>query len=253
MVNHDEKAGGAAFWYKDGTEIKAYDDWLLQSIHNSVGPLQLEPYDLQAIHRRFELCTDCFPPDADGSNQIVVDAGTWQNYCGLNFSRFPLHLIVDDDDTADSVTVAAAETLAAGVEQAAAIKKADHEASKKADAVARISPRNTEIKAGENAAAAETAVGVEKVGPNVLDAEIEVYDNGLLHYIWDSVRPLQLNRDDLQSIHRQFELYTENFPPDASGRVQNLVDAETWQTYCELQFSQFPLYFVEDENETACS
>ena len=32
---------------------------------------------------------------------------------------------------------------------------------------------------------------------------------------------------------------------------QFLVDAETWQTYCELQpqFSQFPLHFVDDERK----
>ena len=61
---------------------------------------------------------------------------------------------------------------------------------------------------------------------------------------------------DLQSIHRQFGLYTEYFPPGANGRHRFLVDTETWRTYCELQFSQFPdfpLYLVEDENETACS
>ena len=85
----------------------------------------------------------------------------------------------DEIETAAAVTVAAAETMAAEVEQAAAIKKADQETSKKADAVA----RNAEIKAGENAAASETAVGVEKVGQRLLDAETEDYDNGLLHYI----------------------------------------------------------------------
>ena len=79
--------------------------------------------------------------------------------------------------------------------------------------------------------------------------EVEAHDAWLLQHIYNSVRPLQLTIYDLQSIHRRFELYTENFPPDTNG----LVDAETWQTYCDLQFSQFPLYFVEDENETAVS
>ena len=117
--------------------------------------------------------------------------------------------------------------------KAAAIKTADQEASKKADEEA----RKAEIKAAEDAAPAETAVGVEKVGPNLLDAETEVYDEGLLHRIWNSVRPLQLSSYDLQSIHRRFELYTECFPPDTNGRRRFPVDAETWQTYCDLQFS----------------
>jgi len=85
------------------------------------------------------------------------------------------------------------------------------------------------------------------------DEEIETDDDWLLRYIQDTVRPLQLNRYDLQSIHRRFELYTECFPPDADGRNRFSVDAETWQTYCDLQFSHFPLHFVEDENDTACS
>ena len=85
------------------------------------------------------------------------------------------------------------------------------------------------------------------------DDDIGTYDDELLHYIQKTVRPLQLNRSDLTSIHRRFGLYTENFPPDTNGRKQFIADAETWQTYRDLQFSRFPLYFVEDENETACS
>ena len=102
----------------------------------------------------------------------------------------------------------------------------------------------------------QLSVHVEKVGLNLLDAddeEIETDDDWLLRYIQDTVRPLQLNRSDLKSIHRRFGLCTEIFPPDTNGRVRFLVDAETWQTYCDLQFSRFPLLFFEDENETACS
>ena len=36
---------------------KDYDAWLLQHIHNSVRPLQLNLHDLQAIHRQFKLYT----------------------------------------------------------------------------------------------------------------------------------------------------------------------------------------------------
>ena len=93
---------------------------------------------------------------------------------------------------------------------------------------------------------------MEKFGLNLSDAEIEVYNDDLLYYIQKTVRPLQLSRYDLKSIYRRFGLYAENFPPK-HHHDKFRVDAETWQTYCDLQFSQFPLYLVEDENETACS
>ena len=116
--------------------------------------------------------------------------------------------------------------------------------------------RKAEIKDAKDAAAAEAAVNVVKHGLNLSDAELEVHDDGLLYYIQKTVRPLQLSCYDLKSICRRFGLYAEYFPPGANGRHRFLVDTETWRTYCELQFSQFPdfpLYLVEDENETACS
>ena len=51
--------------------------------------------------------------------------------------------------------------------------------SKKADEDA----RKAEIKDAKDAAAAESAVNVEKHGLNLSDAEIEVHDDGLLYYI----------------------------------------------------------------------
>ena len=83
------------------------------------------------------------------------------------------------------------------------------------------------------------------------DEEIETDDDFLLKYIRENEHenPLHLSSKDLQSIHRQFGLYTEYFPPGANGRHRFLVDTETWRTYRELQFSRFPLHFVDDERK----
>ena len=138
--------------------------------------------------------------------------------------------------------------LAAGVERSVAIKKADHEASKKADEAA----RNAVIRAAGDAAAVETALSA-KLWADADDEEIGTDDDFLLKYIRGNghENPLHLSSKDIQSIHRQFELYTEYFPPGANGRHRFLVDTETWRTYCELQlqFSQFPLHFVDDERK----
>ena len=129
----------------------------------------MEPYDLQAIHRQFELYMENFPPDASGRKQFFVDAETWQNYCDLNFSQFPLHLIEDENETAAAITVAAVDTMAAeNVEQvtdkqAAADRTADQEASKKADPEARQAGiKNKEDAAADKRAAEEVEQAAQK-------------------------------------------------------------------------------------------
>ena len=107
--------------------------------------------------------------------------------------------------------------------------------------------RKAEIKDAKGAAAAEAAVNVVKHGLNLSDAELEVHDNGLLDYIQTTVRPLQLSCYDLKSIYRRFDFYDTEF------LCGFRVDAKTWQNYCDLQFSDFPLDLVEDENEIASS
>ena len=157
------------------TATKEYDTWLVQYIHHSVQPLQLTPRDLQAIHRRSGLYTECFPPDADGSNQFCVNAETLRHYCGLNFSEFPLHLVTDGNDTAAAITVAAAGTMAADAEQTAADEEANKLAQQKAsvkraegkaDAAvdkesAKLAQQTANVKCAEDAAAADAAVGAK--------------------------------------------------------------------------------------------
>ena len=54
-------------------------------------------------------------------------------------------------------------------------------------------------------------------------------------------------------VHLQSAQYEHFPPPDANGRRQFLVDTKAVQNYRDLDFSQLPLDFVENENETAVS
>ena len=166
-----------------------------------------------------------------------MDAETWQACCDLQFSQFPLHFVKDANETAAAITVAAAGPMAAEVEQAAAHKEA-----------AKLAQQKASIKCAEDKddAAVDKAAETDNDGIGTDDN-----DDGLWSYIreTENENPLHLSSDDLQSIHRRFELYTEYFPPGANGPHRFLVDTDTWRTYCDLQFSQFPLHFVDDERK----
>jgi hypothetical protein len=239
-VDHFCCVDDSRFPYVLEDRIRAHDDWLLQHIRGST-KLSLTISDLHAIYRRFGLYEEIFSPGADGRvyNRKIVDAETWRTYSDLQFPQFPLHFVEDKKDAAESTTFAAG-TLAAEVERAAADKEA-----------AKLARQTASVKCAEDAAAADAAVGA-KAWADADDEDITDHDF-LIQYMRDTEyeHPLHLSRQNLQAIHSQFESYTECFPPGANGRHQFLVDTKTWRTYCELQlqFSQFPLHFVDDERK----
>ena len=195
-----------------------------------------------AAYKVAELEAVCATKHAEFS---ALRASRWHDCCTLAHSE-PLSALDDDIRAHEACKEADRARLAAGADLAtknvtAKARKAEFMHKKAAAHTSRL-----------DAAAVETALSA-KSWADADDGDIGTNDDFLVKYIRDTEHenPLSLNGEDILSIHRQFELYTETFPPGANGRHRFLVDAETWQTYCELQpqFSQFPLHFVDDERQ----